>query len=413
MFFRKKNLWSVSFPNEPLSAKKIKRKITNLKNDLDNFRQKNSPAYLLKYPPRIAIEIWKKIIPFNPNNLGNWSINSKEKVYGTQLFEQKLIKQMINLYQGNSNDLEGYITSGGTEGNIFSAWIGRKYLEQKLDSNQICLIKNSLTHYSITKAADIINVKSFDVGINSKNWSLDHQSLKKEISQLYKKNYRGFLISLTLGYTLTGTNDDIESIIKIIRELKKQYLDIKFYCWIDASLSGLSIPFTQKSFAPFTYPEIFSIVVDFHKLVGAPLPSGLIIYRKKLRKLIEKVINYLPQKDNTLLGSRSGIAPVASWALINSLGRKGLVKMIKKHLQEKKKFINKYSQQSGIKFITSPNSLGAGIMLNSTINHHKKYFAENYDLHFKKVNIKFSNYQKKVTISKLFFLGQQNENRLT
>ena len=158
---RKKSLLNF-LPKEPFSNRVMKKMISELKSELNKFRRKNSPAYLLKYPPKIAVETWQQIIPFNPNNLGNWSIAGKEKLYGTRLFEQKLIKQMTNLYHADGQNLEGYMTSGGTEGNIFSAWVGRKYLEKNINSKQICLVKNSLTHYSITKAADIININSFD-----------------------------------------------------------------------------------------------------------------------------------------------------------------------------------------------------------------------------------------------------------
>lgn len=404
MFFKKTSDWLDFFPNKPLHRSEINKKIFNLKADLKEFKQNNSPAYLLRYPSKLIVKTWQKLIPFNPNNLGNWSIKNQEEIYGSRLFERKLIRQMTDLYQADVQKIEGYMTSGGTEGNIFSVWLGRKFLEEKIKTGKICLLKNCLSHYSISKAADITNIKTYDVAINPKFWNTDINSLKKTIEKLHQQNYQGFILSLTAGYTLTGTNDNLEEIFHLINTLSQQYPNLKFYTWLDASLSGLSIPFVNEKFRPFANKQLFSLVVDFHKLGGVPFPSGLVLYKKELRQLIEKKIDYLPQKDNTLLGSRSGISPVVSWVLINSLGRSGFKKLIDACLKKKTDFIDKYNKIPDLEFITDKHSIGAGIIIKSNINEHKSYFKKKYDLDFKTVKIKFNNKQEKITMSKLFFL---------
>lgn len=359
---------------------------------------------LINFPNLITSLSWSSLLPYNPGNLGNWSQKFQKNLTSTKLLERNVIRQIISLYSSTFRNFEGYFTSGSTEGNIFSAWAGRNWLIKKLSpSAPICLIKTSLSHYSITKAADIINIKTFNCSLDEK-WGLDYQSLKVKLEKLYQKKYRGFLLPISLGYTLTGTDDNLEQIISVIRTFHQEHPNSQFFCWIDAALSGLVLPFIQNNFQPFKYPEIQSLTTDFHKAWGLPIPSSIIIYRQHLRQYIEKNIDYLEEKDNTLLGSRSGIPPVVCWNYIATNGKNGIQKNIRRNLISKNNFIKSLSKFPNITIVSSPTSLQAGIIISDNNPSTIKFLTSQYHLYFRQVKTIQNNRSKTITIAKSYFL---------
>ena len=290
---------------------------------LREFRRNIGLGHVMSYPSHWAAAVWRLLIVFNPGNLGNWSIRGKKINNVTGKFEWSVLQMMLDLYRvKNKKNWEGYFTSGTTEANIYLAWLGRRRLqEQGIALEKIGLLRNSLTHYSLTKAADVVGVKDFELPIGNDWEGFDLSSLLYEVKKLKKKGYQGFLIPLTLGFTLSGTDDDIDEIIGNLSQWGKKN-KVQFFFWIDAALAGLVRPFVDDDFQPLNNPHISGMAVDFHKYGRVPLPAGLVFYRNNLRKLIEKPIAYLTEADSTLLGSRTGVSPVAVWAELMTSGRR-------------------------------------------------------------------------------------------
>lgn len=328
------------FPESGMSTFHIKAKLREIKNELKSRNIAHSFGWLYTLPDPITVWSNKFFIDQNPNHLGNWSI-PQNKPWATQQLEYEVIGELIHLYHGSTSTLEGYVTSGGTESNIYATWVGKKYLKQFVDKREVCLVKTQLTHHSISKAADITDINEYLTPLDESKLSLNTEGLSQTINTLYTKGYRGFLIPLTLGYAQTGTRDDIESTTKMLQLLHHKKKDIFFYVWIDAALDGLILPFIHKKFTPFHSPYIQMFVTDFHKFGLAPYPAGIILYRKSLRNLIERSIDYLPEKDNTLLGSRPGTSSVNIWSAIHYFGWHGYKRLVSEQLQNKKYFIRR------------------------------------------------------------------------
>lgn len=373
-------------------------------NKIKDQKNKLGIGHLVGYPHRYAVDIWKKLLPFSPNNLGNWSIKGIMLNQETAVIERQLIKQMTDLYHCDNDHLEGYVTSGATEANIFSAWIGRKYLLSKsINIKQIILVRTSLTHYSIEKTADIIGISTAKTALHDTSWNMDIGGFEKTVRKLAEKNYRGFLLPLTIGYTITGTSDPYKEICEKIDVLEKQ-LKVKFFVWIDAALNGLIEPFLDNKFRPFDHLQIQTLSTDFHKFGSAPIPSGIILYRKHLRQLIEKPIDYLDEKDNTLLGSRSGIAPVACWIIVNYLGRQFFTEKIQSCLKEKNKFINQMKAYKSVRLINVSTSLNFALVQTGAKADLLK-IENKYGLKFRKNTYLFVKGNKSVNIAKAYFLN--------
>jgi glutamate/tyrosine decarboxylase-like PLP-dependent enzyme len=276
-----------------------------------------------------------------------------------------------------------------------------------LSLNKICLLKTSLTHYSIDKIASIIGLSQFIIALD-KNLGMDINDLENKINSLSKKGYFGFIIVLTLGYSVTGTRDNYDKIDRFLKKLEKKYSNLKFYCFIDAASDGMVEPFFNKKFKPLNFSHIFSFVVDFHKFGMAAYPAGLVLYKKKLISLISKNISYLEEKDETLLGSRQGAVAVALWVLINFLGKEGFRKVYEKQFNNKTYFINEIKKIiPKIKITENKYSLILGLIFKDNKQIPQK-LCNRYNIYPANVEVLFikkNKYiEKKIKIYKICFM---------
>jgi tyrosine decarboxylase/aspartate 1-decarboxylase len=403
----------VLFRSRGFNIVRIKKRLFDIRREYSKKDVENNFGWLSTPPNPLAIWAYRYFLDINPNHLGNWSIQ-KSKPLGTQQLEREIISMLINLYHGRKQNLEGYITSGGTEGNLYSLWTGKKYLTSQTNNKPICLIRTDLTHYSIRKCADITGIEDYITPLNVKYWNMDARGLMKTINQLYLKGYRGFLIPLTLGYTQTGTSDHIEKMLETVTQLNKMYKDSHYYLWIDAALNGLIKPFLDSNFSPFSNKLIQSFVVDFHKFGGAPYPAGVVLYRKHLRINIEKSIDYLPEMDSTVLGSRPGATVIAIWSIIIALGKEGFKRKIENQITNKNFFIYKIQKIiSKCRIISDTQSLTCGIIFPSKFNPISQFLKNKYGLFSKKIIYKFTeNISWTGRVYKIYFLPHINKNKI-
>ncbi|MCL5797595.1 MAG: pyridoxal-dependent decarboxylase [Patescibacteria group bacterium] len=395
-----------TFPQYGTPRWKIDFRLNRIFSELKERKLKNLIGELYNLPNNLAVDVWNKFLPQNPNNLGNWSYKSlrNKKLFATYQIEKEVILQIISLLNSKKESLEGYVTSGATEGNIFSAWTGRKYLQRKFKNEQICLLCTDLSHYSVSKSADITNIAKFTVAVDKSSWSMSLSSLNKLLLSLYSKGYRGFLIACTLGHTIGGTNDDIDGIHDLLENFKKERSDVDVFLSLDAALSGSTIPFIKPVFHPFSLKYVQTFIIDFHKFPGIPYPAGVILYRAQLRTLIEQETYYLKQKDNTLLGSRTGIASTAIWAIIQHYGKTGFQKIILESIKRKNKFLSELnSKTEGISIITDQNAVNAALIVKKPL---PKSLCDKYGLYLTKYPITFENKKEIVKLYKLFFLPE-------
>lgn len=391
-----------SFPEKPVSALRIGARIRGLKSELKDRTIPYNLGAMYTLPHKTAVDAYKKMLEFNPNHLGNWS--DKPMALETQRIEHEVVKKMIHLYGAGRANVEGYLTSGGTEGNMFSLWMGRTYLEKYSDRGNICLVKTDLTHYSVEKSARIAGVDQFPIPLDRETWGMSSDGLRKKIEFLITKGYRGFLIPLTIGYTSTGTSDDLELIAKTVSQIEAGNKNTKFFLWIDAALNGLIDPFIYD-FKPFRNPAVSTIVADFHKFGMVPYSSGIVLYRKKLGDLISRPIDYLDEEDSTLLGSRTGIPAVVAWTMIQSLGKVGYRKLVSEQMKNKNYLISELRKFTNLKIVTDTVSLSCGVVFSKKDRGFPEWLASKYWLYPGRSRLLFHpERREEFSIYKMFFL---------
>ena len=191
------------------------------------------------------------------------------------------------------------------------------------------------------------------------------KNLKKYFLKEFKNKNYSFILPITIGYSSTGSNDPINQILNLITTLKKTVSKFECFCWVDAAAQGIPKSFLDENFSPLEDELIQGYIVDFHKFGTTPLPSGVVLYRKELRSIIETSISYLDENDNTILGSRPGSAALALWGAIVAKSIPSWKKHFLKLENKKNSLISVIKKKSpNVTIINTQHSLTMAIEIN-------------------------------------------------
>lgn len=235
--------------------------------------------------------------------VGNDGINTCD-------FEKEVLSFFRQLFKIDENEYWGYVTRGGTEGNIFGAYLARDIFPDGI------LYYSTNTHYSVRKAAKLLRMDSRVIR-SQRSGELDYEHLEEELTQ---NRHLPVIINANIGTTMRGATDRLERIFTLFEKL-----DItRHYIHCDGALFGPMHPFIEG--APelsFKLP-IDSISVSGHKFLGSPIPCGIVITRKHLQRSIKGHIDYIGSYDSTIFGSRDGFSVLLLWKQIRQAGMEGM-----------------------------------------------------------------------------------------
>lgn len=283
-------------------------------------------------PKQIAIEVYSECLSRHSNNIGMHT--NKETAHceigfaGTQKAEGEVIAMLADLMSADTHEVDGYITSGGTEANLVGCWMGRDAHPQGASA----IVCSYLTHYSIMKAANILgtgiypnqNGSGLHVLGTDENGHLLLAQLEKKLFELATKNIPNIIVVANAGSTMLGSVDNIPLMDEIVGEFKNKFPAINFHFHIDAAFGGFVIPFIKTlPKIDFSNPNVDSMTIDLHKMGLTPYGSGALLARRGLFERTRSVAPYIPGDDCTLCGSRSGAMAVACWATMKGIGKKG------------------------------------------------------------------------------------------
>lgn len=225
-------------------------------------------------------------------------------------FERELLEFLADLYHLERDRMHGYATSGGTEGNIFGLYLGRESLP---GARLYC---SAASHYSVFKAARLLGLPGCTIPVDASG-EMDYDVLARE---LYLGRSRPAIIVANIGTTMTGAVDQVARIQAVAREVGQRRLHL--HC--DAALSGLLLPFLPSAPLFDFRLKIDSLAVSTHKLLGGPIPCGVVLYRAAEAQTLCGDIAYLAADDTTLLGSRDAFSVLVIWKKLQKLGLEGL-----------------------------------------------------------------------------------------
>lgn len=259
---------------------------SNLKDNLKSF---------LGYPCNIAYDYSEVTDFFNYhlNNVGSPYISGSYKA-NTKDIELEVIKYFANLWKISYEDLCGYITNGGTEGNLQGLFIGREYLGEGT------IFYTSLSsHYSIFKIAKMLKL-DIHVVLTHSNGEMNYEDFEDLLIQNIDKPA---LINVNFGTTMTSAIDNPREIFRILDKHGKASKG-KYYIHADGALMGFCLPFLERDI--YFKKHINSMSISGHKFLGIPFPCGVFMMEKPFMSLVHNNIEYIQSNDCTISGSRNG-----------------------------------------------------------------------------------------------------------
>jgi tyrosine decarboxylase/aspartate 1-decarboxylase len=320
-------------------------------------------------PHALAVETWARVSTINPNNGGvhtrsrsaPLAAGRRSPWEATRQKERELIAMLAGLYGLPAGEVDGCMTSGGTEGNLMGMWIGRNSLLEgptpapghARHEQPLAVLAPRTVHHSVRKACNLLGLGEGRwvhcrrcghrhrfvplpngqglrlLDVDPRDYSLDLESCERQLASLASLGVRRALVVATLGATLTGTVDPVDELCVLIREVQRRD-GLRVYLHLDAALGGLVLPFLGSTGDPRgkvdweRWPEVDSLSLDWHKMGWAPYGAGTFLCRQGLPGWVERTVGYTTTGiDDTVLGSRSGAMALACWAVVHALGAEG------------------------------------------------------------------------------------------
>jgi histidine decarboxylase len=266
--------------------------------------------YNLSFSPGVPAGLGQYLI----NNLGDPYAGSH---YGSEVcdLEREAVDWFMDLWEcPDKQEFWGSVGASGTEGNFWGLYLGREALPNAV------LIHSTEAHYSIPKAARILRMEAVHVAAKE-NGEIDLDILAATLRGLAD---RTVIVALTCGTTMKGAHDDVAGVIALLDEAG--ITAGRRYIHLDGALNAMVIPFADG--APQSIRPSFKLLIDSistsgHKMIGTPMPCGVLIARKRHVTRIASNIAYLRSNDTTLMGSRNGHAVLAVWSRVMGHGMEG------------------------------------------------------------------------------------------
>lgn len=282
-----------------------------------------------------------RFLQFSFNNVGDPFSGSNYRL-NTHEFEREVLKDFAKLTRAPENEWWGYVTAGGTEGNMYGLYVAREMFPES-----ICYFSED-THYSVAKILRLQHTRNIMIK-SAPEGHFDYADLRETL-RLHRDVPP--IIFANIGTTMKGAIDDLAMIRSILDDLAIP----SAYIHADAALSGMILPFVESPQAWDFADGADSISISGHKLLGCPLPCGVALARKANVDRIARSIEYVGALDTTIAGSRSAFAPLMLWYRLRTLKTEGVRQMVQTSLDNAEYAVQKLNER-GIRAWRHKNSV--------------------------------------------------------
>lgn len=248
-------------------------------------------------------------LKFPINNVGDPFAEGTYRVE-TREFEREVVAFFAEMLRAPDGDWWGYVTNGGTEGNLYGLYLARELLPKGI------VYYSEHTHYSVAKNLHFLGMRHIMIR-SQENGEMDYDDLAETLK--IRRDVPPIIFA-NIGTTMTEARDDIRR----IRNLMDALAIRERYIHSDAALSGGYLPFIADRPAYDFADGADSVSISGHKFLGAPMPCGVVIAKKRNVQRIARSIDYIGSMDTTISGSRNGFTPLLLWYRLKTLGIEGL-----------------------------------------------------------------------------------------
>ena len=298
----------------------------------------------LGYPVAFDID-YQELIPFlsfSLNNVGDPFLSTAHYRIHSREFEREVVEFFAGLTHAPADNWWGYVTNGGTEGNLYGMYLARELFPDGI------VYYSQDSHYSVGKNLHFLNMRNIMIRTQP-NGEMDYDDLRETVKI---RRDATPIIFANIGTTMKEGRDDIS----IIQGILDDMAIARRYIHSDAALCGGYAAFLDPVPAWDFSHGADSIAISGHKWLASPIPCGIVLAKREHVNRIGHSVAYIGTRDTTISGSRNGFTPLVLWYAIRSLGVEGMKARLKYSLDlanwEQKRF-----RESGIEANRNPNAL--------------------------------------------------------
>ncbi len=280
---------------------------------------RESCARFLGYPVNLKHDCSElaRFLEFSLNNVGD-PFQRSPIALNTLEFEREVIECFEWLAGGESRETWGYVTGGGTEGNMYGLYLARELLPDGM------VYFSEETHYSVMKVLRLQHMPNIMLK-SQPNGELDYEDLE---ASLRINRHIPPIIFANIGTTMKGAIDNLDRIRAILEDLALP----RHYIHADAALHGFGLAFLDDA-PPWNFKAgVDSLAISGHKWLGSPIPCGIALARRHHVERIARSVEYVSLRDTTIAGSRNGLTPMILWHGLRHHGFDGLRAMVRECL---------------------------------------------------------------------------------
>ena len=318
---------------------------------IDSTAKRLIPRDVLGVQEKSLADDYINNVGWTLDTIRGWKINCRD-------IEKDIVRMFARYYDVAPEDMRGFVTSGGTEGNFSGLWWQRDWLKgqsRKSGEPSISplLLTSDQTHYSVFKAAQQLGIE-LRIIPSLQDGSMDVAVLRETLQKLDRRI--PLIVNVTAGTTQTCAFDDIPAIYAMLDEIVGD--EEKFGLHLDAAMMGPVIPIIQP-YGPnkvnvFKHFNVKTMAISGHKFFGSTAICGVSLTTAKFLDHVGQFhsdarhVEYVHGlHDVTPSGSRSGFAALSLHNTLCSLymhtdaGR--MRKVVDQCYRNKERFIKKLS----------------------------------------------------------------------
>lgn len=128
---------------------------------------------------------------------------------------------------------------------------------------------------------------------------MDYEDFRKKLTANKDKPA---IVNFNAGTTVKGAVDCVDKVLEIITACG--FTRDQYYVHCDGALAGLIIPLVEGCDVAYDVSfekGIDSISVSGHKMLGCPMPCGVVLTRKEHMQRFRKDVEYLNSVDTTIM----------------------------------------------------------------------------------------------------------------
>ena len=252
---------------------------------------------------------------------------SSENALNTDAFpslrriQSDVVGMVAELVHGGES-AAGFMTTGGTESLLMAVLAARERGRQERGITAPEMVLPASAHAAFEKGAHYFGVKSVRVPVRE-DFRADIDATAKAI------NANTVLVVGSAPQYPQGVVDPIEALAALAAQAGVN-------CHVDACMGGMTLPFLERLGEPiprwdFRVPGVTSISIDLHKYGYTAKGASVILHRSKELRRYQTFVtqNWLGglYGSSGVLGTKSGGAMAAAWAVMNHLGEEGYVRL--------------------------------------------------------------------------------------